>query len=126
VRSQLICALARLGSIDYQKAFVVEGTMAEYVMPVELIEDVDGLIHQSARAEYSNSFSDLEKTALAEIAEFIDLKSGEALEFKSRADAIEKIMNGIIWMELRYRAEQALSALNVDLSRLTLPDMDAN
>jgi hypothetical protein len=126
MRSQLICALARLGSINYQKAFVVEGTNEEYVLPVELIEDVDGLIQQSARAEYSSLFSDLEKNALAEMAEFIDLKSGEALEFKSRADAIEKIVTGTIWIELRHRAEQVLSALNVDLSRFTLPEMDGN
>lgn len=51
MRDELVIALAKLASKDYQIRYIIEGTAASHVMPEEILEDVDGLCLRAQRPE---------------------------------------------------------------------------
>lgn len=117
-KNYIIPRLARLSSLPYQELYVIGGTAAEYVLDVELLEDVDGLKYQVRRPEERAQFTNAQLTTLEDLFDYIEANSGEALSGESREHAAVLIRGSDIWSEMRAKAASALEAFGVsaDLS----------
>ena len=124
MKNELVTALARLASLPYQQRYIIGGTADTYVLPEELLEDVDGLVLRAKRAENSAQFSDAQMCALDALATFIDEHSGKALGFSSPEDAADKILNGATWSELRSKASAALAEFGRQIDTISVEEID--
>src|SRR5215813_1058902 len=114
MKNELVTALARLASLPYQQRYIIGGTTDTYVLPEELLEDVDGLVRRARRAENSTQVSDARMWALDALIRFIDEHSDEALvECSSREEFFDKILNGATWFELRSKTSAAFAEFGV-------------
>jgi len=56
MKNELVTALARLASLPDQQRYIIGSATDTYVLPEELLEDVDGLVRRARRAENSIQF----------------------------------------------------------------------
>jgi hypothetical protein len=124
MKNQLVAALARLASLPYQQRYIIGGTVETYVLPEELVEDVDGLILRSKYPDNIVLFTGAQMAALDALSSLIDEISGEALSFSLSADVAEKIRSSPIWAELRLRAAIALELFGAVIDTLSVEDID--
>lgn len=115
--------MARLSSLSYQERYVIAGTADEYVVDVELLEDVDGLKYQVRRPEGRAQFTNAQLATLEDLFDYIEAHSGEALSGKSREDAAVLIRESDVWSEMRAKAASALAAFGVSAD-LTVAEID--
>lgn len=124
MHEELISALARLASLEYQRRYVIGGTADAYVLPEELLEDVDGLVLRARRAENARQFTSFQLSCLQALADTMGARSGEALEFLSPEDAAEKIVHSAVWSELREKASAALVGFGRDINATSVEQID--
>lgn len=120
MKNRLITALARLASQDYQEQYIVHGTVDEYVLPEDLVEDAASLCELAKENRYRKFFNDAQ------------LKSVEGLlltcrQFKHSfwADINQKDVSYLIykdlkWSNLRAQANRCLKELNTKLEDVIL------
>jgi hypothetical protein len=121
--SYIIPRLARLSSLSYQERYVIGGSPDEYVIDVELLEDVDGLKYLVRRPEERAKFTNAQLATLEDLFDYIEAHSGEALSGKSREDAAVLIRGSDVWNEMRAKAASALEAFGVSAD-LTVAEID--
>ena len=119
----IIPRLARLSSLLYQERYVIGGTPNEYVLDVELLEDVEGLKYLVRRPEERATFTNAQLATLEELFDYLEAHSGEALSGKSREDTAALIRGSDVWHEMRAKAASALEALGVSAD-LTVEEID--
>jgi hypothetical protein len=124
MKDEVLAALAGLASLPYQKRYIVGGTVDEYILPEELLEDICGLVLRLKMPENRPQFSGAQTSALDALARFIDDRSDEALQFSSRDDLADKIVNGETWAELRLLASAALNEFGVRIDAISVEDID--
>jgi len=100
--------LAQLSSLPFQERYVIGGTPNEYVVDVELLENVDGLKYIVRRPENEGILTEAQRGALEELFAHVEMHSGDALSARSRDEATILIRENEIWKTLRAKAASAL------------------
>ena len=106
----ILWRLAQLASLQFQERFVIAGTKDEYVLDVELLEDVDAIQYMLERSDPPVPLNEEQVASLADLITYIRKQSAEALRDQSRLDAANHIRNSEIWMTLRQKAANSLSS----------------
>jgi hypothetical protein len=124
--NDIIVPLARLASLSFQERYVIGGTAEEYVIPDDLLEDVDSFRFRIDRPENRNLLDIVQRAALEDLFRYIDEHSGEALEVETREAFANKLRHSVIWTELRRRAGAILALFGAspdptadDVNRMT-------
>jgi hypothetical protein len=112
VKTELIEALGRLASLNFQRQFIIEADKNNYMLPEELLEDVDGLIMWATLPHNENQFTKTQIESLKSLREFIRKNSGEALTFSARSEVAHKISDSSVWVNLRANAASSLKEFN--------------
>jgi hypothetical protein len=119
----VIRRLAALGSLAYQERYVMGGTALMYVVPEDILEDVDGLQALLQRPENRRLISKLQMVALDDLFSAIAEMSGDALSAETREKGFALIRNSEAWRALRARSNKALRLFGVNPDELTAEDV---
>lgn len=104
----IVQPLAELASLSYQERYVIGGTADEYVLDVELLENVDGIQYWIERPEHGIALTDEQRVALWDLFSYIKSHSGEALSATSREEGSAIIRDSEVWATLRAKAAATL------------------
>ncbi|MBR1221012.1 hypothetical protein JQ557_23645 [Bradyrhizobium sp. U87765 SZCCT0131] len=115
--------LAQLSSLPFQERYGIAGTPNEYVVDVELLENVDSLKYIVRRPENEAVLTDAQRGALEDLFAYIEVYSGDALSAQSRDEAIVLIRESVIWKALRSKAATALQLFGLS-AEMSIEEID--
>lgn len=121
MKTRLLRALARLASESYQLAYIVHANVDEYVLPEDLLEDAASLSELVAREQYSDSFTEEQRSALLHLRDAIR-REGKLL--LTDVSPEELVTGSQEWLALRRLAKQVLSMFGVSLDGIAAEDID--
>ena len=123
VKARALLSLARLASKALHRAYIDGATVDQYLLPDELVNDVDSshiwMTHPANRAQ----FSDREIERFASVLAVIDAKYDEAesqLAWETRGPVAEIEA----WSEIQRSASDALFAFGIDAASLSLEQLE--
>ncbi|MEM8918714.1 MAG: hypothetical protein AAGE37_07615 [Pseudomonadota bacterium] len=118
--NELFSNLATLASLEYQERYVIGGTEQEHVAIDDLIDDF------LASVDWMNTqiMSESDRNALNDFAQFLDKNRDGALAAKSFAEVKPLMRNSQIWMDIRLRASEAMSLLDLDWHHIPVEELD--
>ena len=120
----IVWRLAQLASLPFQERYVIGGTSVEYVLDVELLENVDGLKYVIEKSEHRATLNRKQLAELEELFVLIENSSGEALSAVDRAEAATRIRESEVWKTLREKATSALRSFGISVDALTAEEVD--
>lgn len=124
MKKRLLQALARLGSLKYQEAYVVGGTSEEYVLAEDLVEDVASLCSLAAQEQYRNQFSNDELSSLNQMAETVRRCGTPIFAGSYIPDTNTLVHKNEHWIALREAAGRCLSSFGIEVQGLSPADID--
>ena len=104
----ILWRLAQLCSLPFQERYVIGGTADEYIVGVELLENVDSLKYIVRRRENFKILTEAQRSGLEDLFAYIEAQSGAALSAGSRDESAKLIREGAVWKGLRANAAVAL------------------
>jgi len=123
MRKRLIRALARLGSLPYQEAYIMNGTASEYAIPEDITEEAASLSAQALQndhADLSNGQVDGLKRVLLFIRE-----NGKKIFTNERTESAKKlVLDNELWAALRDLSRDALREFDVDVDSMDFTHID--
>jgi hypothetical protein len=121
--SNITWRLAQLASLPFQERYVIGGTPDEYVLDVELLENVDGLKYMIRRPENEAVLTAAQRDGLETLFAYIETCSGEALARRSRDEGAMLIRESEVWKTLRAKAAVALQLFGLS-AEMSVEDID--
>jgi hypothetical protein len=114
MRRRIEESLARLASRSYQRRFISEATLDEYVLPDEMLDSAASILETTLNSKtLSRSFSEAELRSMEEaLARFRDLQKD--IRFDDPEFSVERDQG---WVVVREVANDCLSVLRLDLER---------
>ncbi len=122
--NDIIWRLAQLASLPFQERYVIDGTLDEYVLDTELLENVDGLKYQIRRHENKNILTAEQSRTLDDLFAYIENHSGQALSGKSREECALLIRESKVWKEMRNLANNALKTFGISADLMSASEID--
>ncbi len=116
--------LANLASLPYQERYVINGTIEEYLVDVDLIENVDSLKFLIWRPEHRHLINKEQEEALNQLFAFIDANYTAAISAPSRDAGVEAMRSGPVWTEMRALSAQALALFGLSVDDMSIDDID--
>lgn len=120
----IIWRLAQLASLPYQERYVIGGTKDEYVLAVDLLENVDSLKYLICRSDDQSLLNADQSAALKNLFAYIEQNSGEALAGRSPEEGAKRIRESDVWKTLRAKAAAALKLFGVCIGRMSAEEVD--
>jgi hypothetical protein len=105
----VVWRLACLASRSYQEHWLTHATLDEYLVPIELIEDVDALRFRISRAENATVLSPSQHHAVTQLLNYIATHSFDS----------DDILDHISWVHARQLACDALIPFGIAEAMLT-------
>lgn len=124
MKKRLLQALARLGSVKYQEAYVVGGTPEEYVLPEDLLEDVASLCALATQDQYRSQFTHHELSHINEMTEAVRRYGSRIFGRATTPDADTLVRGNEDWIALRKTASQCLDSFGVEVEDLSPAEID--
>lgn len=123
----VVWRLASLASFPYQERYVLNGTKDEYLVPEDIINDVDALrfwMHQPENQPLlsKDQFASL-SSLLAAIEQTDDDKLGLSASV-SRLDFLAIFRTGDGWQLLRSKAAESLASFGFDIESMSIADIE--
>ena len=115
--------LAQLASLPFQERYVIGGNVDEYVLDVELLENVDSLKYLVRRPEHRHVLTNDQMVALEDIFLFIENRSGEALSARSREEGALLIRESSVWKDLRAKSTYALHLFGIAIDNMSAEEI---
>lgn len=122
--NDIIWRLAQLASLPFQERYVIDGTVDEYVLDTELLENVDGLKYQIRRPENINILNAEQSRALEDLIAYIENHSDQALSGKSREECALLIRESNVWRDMRNMANNALQTFGICVDLMSASEID--
>lgn len=118
MKKRLINALARLASLKYQEAYIVNGTATEYVSIEDMLEDVTSLCATSQQRKAI--FTEIQLECLRKLGDEIIKLSPFFFDVDSR----KLIFENENWAFLRNLAAECLALFDIHINHIRLEDID--
>lgn len=109
--------LIALASLPYQERYVLNGTKEEYVLGVELLENVDSLKYLLSRPENRSQITDEQTSALEDLFSYIDNNSERAVSESS------KLSESDVWDNLRAKSTYALTLFGIAIDQVAIEEI---
>jgi hypothetical protein len=123
----VVWRLASLASFPYQERYVLNGTKDEYLVPEELINDVDALRFWMHRPENQSLLSKDQLASLSSLLAVIEQTDNDKLGFNAsvdRLDFLEIFRTGDCWQLLRSKAAESLVSFGFDIESMSVEDIE--
>lgn len=117
ISKNIIWRLASLASLPYQERYVLSGTQDEYIVDVELLEDVDALQYLLSRPENRSQITDEQMKALEDLFTYIDANSTKAVS------EVHSLKESEVWNTLRAKASTSLDLFGVSVDEMTAEEI---
>ncbi len=124
IANDIIWRLAQLASLPYQERYIISATADEYILAVELLENVQGLRYLVLRPEHQGLTDNNQLSSLVDLIQYIEVVSGEALSEKSPEENVTLIRDSSVWKTLRAKAAETLWLFGIDINELTTEKID--
>jgi hypothetical protein len=124
IANDIIWRLAQLASLPYQERYIISATVDEYILAVELLENVQGLKYLVLRPEHQGLTDNNQLSSLVDLIQYIEVVSGEALSAKSPEENVTLIRDSSAWKTLRAKAAETLWLFGIDINELTTEKID--
>lgn len=117
--------LVLLASLPYQKRYLVNGTVNEYVVPEELL-DIDELEHLLTRPENRLVVTSEQMAALNDLCNYIHKHRDTALPAEKLSDKEFNtlIQESDVWNTIRTMATTTLTLFGVSVETMSVEDID--
>jgi len=123
MNARLIRALARLASLPYQEAFIVNGTTEEYVTPEDVIDEASNVCGMAYKGE--QLLNESQKEAINRLIEALNVRGRELWSDPLPIEPSALVHSDENWIALRSSARNALIAFGIDVDALPAERIDS-
>jgi hypothetical protein len=112
MKERIINSVEKLASIEFQRRYVINGTVAEYALPQDLIYDAENAIDVTLNTDkFRKELTDSEINALKSLKDTLSDQNNLESVFDDSISAYDLIESDKKWDHIRNEAQKVLKVI---------------